>query len=96
MLETVDLGDGREARMWVAEIAPGATTSEHSHPGRIVAYMLEGAITHSVKGKPPVTISAGQSWHEFEEVHQGHNLSATAPARFLTIQITEHGKPINQ
>jgi len=53
MMETLDLGYGKEVRMWVAEIAPGAATSEHSHPGYIVAYMLDGSITHTVKGKPP-------------------------------------------
>jgi quercetin dioxygenase-like cupin family protein len=96
MMETLDLGDGKEVRMWVAEIAPGTATSEHSHPGYIVAYMLDGSITHTVNGKPPVTIHAGETWHEHEEVHQGRNLSKTAVARFLTVQITEHGKPINQ
>ncbi len=34
--------EGKEAHMWVAEIAPGAATAKHSHPTPRFVYVMEG------------------------------------------------------
>jgi quercetin dioxygenase-like cupin family protein len=97
MLLTVpmpDMGD-KEARMWVTELPPGAVTPKHHHPGHVVAYVLEGAIIHAVDGKEPVTLRAGQAWHEAtEEMHLARNASATVPAKILAVQIADKGQPL--
>jgi Cupin domain len=44
VLEKVDLGD-KDRVMYVAEIAPGASTGKHFHPGPEAVYVLQGAGT---------------------------------------------------
>lgn len=52
MLLTVDLPElqGKQARMWITELAPGAATAKHSHPGHVMGYVLEGGLVHQVEG----------------------------------------------
>lgn len=95
MLLTMDMNGvpGKEAKMWITEIAPGERTPKHYHPGDVVAYVLEGSVIHTVEGKEPVTISAGQAFHEAGEVHWGMNPSKTSPVKFLTVQVADKGQP---
>ena len=95
MLLTLDLttAPGKEAKMWITEIAPGGRTPKHYHPGDVVAFVLEGSVIHTVEGQNPVTLSAGQAFHEKGEVHWGANASPTAPVKFLTVQIADKGQP---
>src|SRR5438309_555987 len=94
MTVSLDGAPGKEARVWVREIAPGERTSTHYHPGDVVAYVLQGSVVHTVVGKQPVTFSAGQAFHESaKDVHFGMNPSATLPVKLLTIQISDKDQP---
>jgi len=98
MLLSVDLEGtpGKEAKMWITEIAPGGSTPRHFHPGDVVTYMLEGSVIHTIEGREPVTFSAGQAWHEAaKEIHWGSNTSPATPVKILSIQITDKGQPPN-
>ncbi|HYW70926.1 MAG TPA: cupin domain-containing protein [Pyrinomonadaceae bacterium] len=93
-LLTVDLAGtpGKEARVWIRDIAPGERTPTHYHPGDVIGYVLQGAVLHTVQGKSPVTYSAGQAFSEHEtDIHFGTNQSPTTPVKLLTIQITDKG-----
>ena len=57
--------EGKEAIMFLAEVAPGASTSKHYHPGQEFAYVLEGSGVLYEKGKPPVTVKPGLSINNF-------------------------------
>jgi quercetin dioxygenase-like cupin family protein len=97
MLLNVDMADmdGKEMKMWITELAPGAVTPKHYHPGHVVAYVLEGAVIHTVEGKEPITFSVGQAWHESQkDIHWGTNASAKVPVKFLAVQIAEKGQPV--
>jgi quercetin dioxygenase-like cupin family protein len=78
----------------VSELAPGAATGRHYHPGDVVAYLLSGSMVHTVDGKASETIRAGEAWHETErDVHEGRN-PGSVPARFVTVQVSQKGQPL--
>ncbi len=79
----------------LGELAPGAATGTHTHPGDDFAYVLEGSISLEVKGKPPVTFKQGATYHlPPEQVHNVKNLSSTAPAKVLEFFVTKKGQPL--
>jgi quercetin dioxygenase-like cupin family protein len=87
--------EGREAHMWVAEIAPGAATGRHSHPTPRFVYVIEGSVALHVDGKPAQIFEAGEGFQEMPDVvHDFRNASTTEPARALGFQIAEKGQPL--
>lgn len=44
--------EGKEAHMWAADIAPGAATGVHRHPTPRFVYVIAGAVTLEVDGRP--------------------------------------------
>src|SRR5919204_3329924 len=53
----------KEAIMYVAELAPGAVSGRHFHPGPGLAYVLQGALVLEPDGHAPMTLKAGESLH---------------------------------
>lgn len=77
----------------LAELAPGAATGKHDHPGDELAYVLEGSITLEVAGEAPVTFKSGDTFHQpRKRVHNLRNASTTAPAKVLVILIEKKHK----
>ena len=58
--------------------------------------MLEGSVVMQARGKPAVTLSPGQTWHEGPgDVHVvSRNASTSAPAKYLAFLIKDKGAPI--
>src|ERR1051325_2590053 len=53
-------GPGKEANVFLIELAPGASPGKHTHPGNEIAYILEGTAAVEASGeKAPVTQSRG-------------------------------------
>lgn len=52
---------GREVVQARVDIAPGAVSIKHNHPGEEVAYVLEGVLEYRLEGRKPVTLKAGES-----------------------------------
>jgi len=81
--------EGKEASMFLAELAPGANMGKHYHPG--FAYVLEGEIV----GKDSVTLKAGQSGSlPPRTVHDDKNASPSAPLKFLVFHVAPKGSPL--
>jgi quercetin dioxygenase-like cupin family protein len=96
MLLTKDLSGiaGKEARVAVIDLAPGAVTGKHFHPGHEFAYVLEGVLTLTVEGQVAVTYKAGEMIHQPpKQIHTGKNGSTTAPAKVLQFLILDKGQP---
>ena len=86
---------GREAHMWVAEIAPGAATGRHSHPTPRFVYVIEGSVALEVDGRRPRIFHAGEGFQELPGVaHDFRNASSTESARALGFQIAGKGQPL--
>ena len=97
-LFAMDLADypGKEGRMIEVSYPPGAKDVVHRHDAHAFVYVLEGQIVMQLKGKPSVTLTAGQTFYEGpNDVHiVGRNASDTAPARFVVVLLKAKGAPI--
>ncbi len=97
VLLTTDLVgmEGKEAILGLAEIAPGAETGKHTHPGYEFAYVLEGSGTLEIEGKPSISLTPGTAIYQpSTQVHRGVNDSSTAPLKIFSVYILEKGHPI--
>ena len=87
--------EGKEMHVWIADIAPGATTNRHSHPTPRFVYVVEGAVVLEMDGKPPQTFKSGQAFVEMPNlIHTFKNASATASAKALGFQYGGKEQPL--
>src|SRR3954465_6515239 len=97
-LFATDLADypGKEGRVIEVSYPPGAKDVVHRHDAHAFVYVLEGQIVMQLKGKPAVTLKAGQTFYEGPtDVHVvGRNVSNTEPARFVVVLLKAKGAPI--
>jgi quercetin dioxygenase-like cupin family protein len=97
-LFAIDLADyaGKEGRMIEVSYPPGVQDPVHVHNAHAFVYVLEGQIVMQLKGKPAVTLKAGQTFYEGPaDVHiVGRNASDTEPARFVVVLLKAKGTPI--
>jgi quercetin dioxygenase-like cupin family protein len=97
-LFATDLPDyaGKEGRIIEVSYPPGARDVVHRHDADAFVYVLEGKIIMQLKGKPAVTLTAGQTFYEGpSDVHVvGRNASETEPARFVVVLLKAKGAPI--
>jgi quercetin dioxygenase-like cupin family protein len=86
---------GREGIMVMAEFAPGARESRHTHPGDIFQYILEGTFTLHEDGQPTVTLKPGEVFFvPAGKVHWAEN-AGTTPLKLLVVLDLEKGKPMS-
>ena len=97
-LFAIDLADypSKEGRTIEVSYPPGAQDVVHRHDAHAFVYVLEGQIVMQLKGKPAVTLKAGQTFYEGpNDVHVvGRNASNTEPARFVVVLLKGKGAPI--
>jgi quercetin dioxygenase-like cupin family protein len=83
-----------EIVLGISELAPGAGSGRHRHPGTEVAYVLEGSMVVERDGGDSATVKGGESLaNENGAVHNARNPGAT-PTRILTTYVVEKGKPL--
>jgi quercetin dioxygenase-like cupin family protein len=86
-------GTDLEGVTTTVEIAPGATSARHSHPGEDFGYLIEGTIVLMVDGKPPLTVHAGETFFtERGKIHNARNIGTTT-ARAVDTYVIDKGKP---
>ncbi|WAH60441.1 cupin domain-containing protein [Pseudomonas silvicola] len=87
---------GKQAMMLTVTYAPGQASAAHSHPGSVMAYVLEGSVVSQLQGQPPVTYKAGQYWYEpAGTVHLvSRNASASQPAKLLVWVLKDAGQAV--
>jgi quercetin dioxygenase-like cupin family protein len=85
---------GREADAMRAEIAPGASTGRHTHPGDEIDYVLQGQIEITFDGQPPHQLKPGDALIiPMGTVHNAVNVGSTT-ALISAVFIVEKGKPL--
>lgn len=89
---------GNKAVMLTVSYAPGEASPGHWHPGAVMAYVLEGAVTSKLNDEPDKTYKAGEFWYEAPgTVHSvSRNASKSAPAKLLVWSLVEEGKPVTE
>ena len=87
-------GTQQEVQVLTAAFLPGQATVFHTHRFPVTVYVLEGAFTLEMEGRPAVTVSAGQSFVEPPGVRMtGYNRSPAAPLRVVVFYVGEPGTP---
>jgi quercetin dioxygenase-like cupin family protein len=85
-----------EVVMAIAELAPGASSGKHRHPGVEVAYLLEGSLVIEHDGREAATLKTGDSLtNDNTGVHNARNPGAT-PARVLAVYVVDKNKPLSE
>jgi quercetin dioxygenase-like cupin family protein len=81
-------------RVLTASFKPGDQTVFHTHRSPVIVYILEGAFTLDLEGRPPVTVKAGQAFVEPPNVKMtGYNRSSTEPLRLVIFYVSEPDTP---
>jgi len=95
MTQALQNAPGKEALMLTVEYPPGGADPVHRHDAEALVYVLEGSIVMGVAGGKPVTLHAGETFHEGpHDVHTiGRNASDTEPAKFVVFLVKDVGKP---
>jgi quercetin dioxygenase-like cupin family protein len=94
IVEGMPSGDKQEVSVLTATVKPGDKTPFHTHRFAVTVYILEGAFTLELEGRPPVTIKAGESAVEPPNVKMiGYNRSATEPMKAVIFYVAEPGTP---
>ena len=85
---------GHQIVMAAVEIPAGGREGRHTHPGALVVYIQEGALTFDHEGKPTTTYKAGDSLYiEAGKIHEGIN-KGTSPVKAIATFVVEKGKPL--
>ncbi len=87
-------GAKQEIRVMTASFKPGDRTVFHSHRSPVTVYILEGAFTLELDGKPPAVIKAGEAYVEPPNVKMtGYNRSATEALKLVIFYVSDPGTP---
>ncbi len=87
-------GDQQEISVLTASFKPGDKTVFHTHRFPVTVYVMEGAFTLEMEGRPPVTVAAGEAFVEPPNVKMtSYNRSATAPIRVLIFYVGDPNTP---
>lgn len=87
--------EGKESVVVLVELAPGASSGKHYHPGHEVNYVLEGTGVLEVEGTPPIMLKPGVTNHfQPKQAHNVTNSGATDPLKLVAFFIAEKGQPL--
>ena len=85
---------GYAAALVAVELPVGAREGRHMHPGTLVAYVKEGALTLDYEGKPTVTYKTGETFSvEPGNVHEGMN-KGNVTTRLIATFVYPKDKPM--
>jgi quercetin dioxygenase-like cupin family protein len=84
---------GKEAMLLQVDLPPGSADPVHRHDALVYVYVLEGSVVMQLRGKPEVTLKAGDIFYEVPgDIHVvGRNASQSEPARFLAFFVKKQG-----
>ena len=86
-------GDRQEVRVMTARFNAGDRTIFHTHRHPVTVYILEGAFTLELEGRPPVTVKAGQAFVEPPNVRMTGYNRAAEPLRLVIFYVSEPDTP---
>lgn len=93
-LQALDFPAGYKTVMGIAEIAPGASSGRHTHPGIETGYILGGEVVMSVEGQPDQTLKAGDSYQIPAGVPHDVKSTGAEPAKAIATYVVDASKPL--
>jgi quercetin dioxygenase-like cupin family protein len=93
IVEGLPTDDKQTVRVMTATFKPGDKTVYHTHRFPVTVYVLEGAFTLELEGRPPLTVKAGEAMVEPPKVPMtGYNRSA-AETKVVIFYVSANDTP---
>ena len=83
----------QEVRVLTATIKPGSKTPFHTHRYPVTIYILEGAFTLEMEGKPALTVKAGESMVEPPGTRMTGYNRGTEPMKVVIFYVSDPDTP---
>lgn len=94
VVEAMPRGARQEIKVLTATFRPGDRTVFHTHRFPVTVYVLEGAFTLELEGRPTVVVRAGEAFVEPAGVRMtGFNRSATEGLRVVIFYVSDPEGP---
>src|SRR5690349_12053098 len=94
VVEGLPTDDKQTVRVMTATFKPGDKTVYHTHRFPVTVYVLEGAFTLELDGRPPLTVKAGEALVEPPKVPMtGYNRSATEETKVVIFYVSANDTP---
>ena len=94
VVEGLPTDEKQTVRVMTATFKPGDKTVYHTHRFPVTVYVLEGAFTLELDGRPPLTVKAGEALVEPPKVPMtGYNRSATETTRVVIFYVSANDTP---
>jgi quercetin dioxygenase-like cupin family protein len=94
LVEGLPRDDKQTVRVMTATFKPGDKTVYHTHRFPVTVYVLEGAFTLELDGRPPLTVKAGEALVEPPKVPMtGYNRSATEETKVVIFYVSTNDTP---
>ena len=94
IVEGLPGGSTSEVRVLTASFKPGDKTVTHTHDYPVTVYVVEGAFTLELKGRPPKTIKTGEAMVEPPNTEMtGYNRSATEETKVVIFYVSTPDGP---
>jgi len=92
VLRSIDYPAGYTTVTAFIEVAPGACSGRHTHPGIDSGYVIQGDFVLKIDGKPDQTFKASDSFETSPlTVHDGCSVSGN---KLIDTFVIEKGKPL--
>jgi quercetin dioxygenase-like cupin family protein len=92
VLRSIDYPPGYTTVTAIVEVAPGACSGRHTHPGIDSGYVMQGDFVLKINGKPEQTLKAGDSYETSPQIpHDGCSVSGN---KLVDTFVVEKGKPL--
>lgn len=94
VVEGLPKDEKQTVRVMTATFKPGDKTVYHTHRFPVTVYVLEGAFTLELDGRPPLTVKAGEALVEPPKVPMtGYNRSATEETKVVIFYVSANDTP---
>jgi quercetin dioxygenase-like cupin family protein len=92
VLRSIDYPAGYTTVTAIVEVAPGACSGRHTHPGVDSGYVMQGDFVLKIDGKPEQTLKAGDSYETLPQIP--HDACSISGNKLIDTFVIEKGKPL--
>jgi quercetin dioxygenase-like cupin family protein len=78
----------------VVELQPGFKAGRHTHPGSVMAQVIEGELMLAIDGQPEKIVKAGQSVEVLNGAIHDEGPVGSTPVKLIAVYVVEKGKPL--
>jgi len=87
-------GSNYEVVFGITELAAGFKSGRHSHPGPLIAYVVEGEFWYHVDGQPEKIYKVGESLQLPDGAVHNEGAAGGVPVKVMAVFVVEKGKPL--